>query len=173
MTTIEEQEEYDKWMDMKVRSAAYTEADVDIHLWFNLTYANYLVLHRSLLQSMPLDWQRRFVASLDQLQAAYAHLENDNTYDIRVLARDPEYRLQWFDCEECEGSGVITELPGMVEYDCPECKGEGSVEDAEGHRYETPDEVGFKSDPIPHYNRGRTTVHPFGITPEQYLKEIK
>lgn len=27
-----------------------------IHLWFNLTYANYLCLPRSVLQSMPQEW---------------------------------------------------------------------------------------------------------------------
>jgi hypothetical protein len=38
-----------------------------IHMWFNLTYANYLVLNRSVLQSMPDEWQSRFVACLEEL----------------------------------------------------------------------------------------------------------
>ena len=33
-------------------------------------------------------------------------------------------------------------------------------EDAIDHRYETPEEVGFRDDPIPHYNRGRTQLEP-------------
>lgn len=31
----------------------------DVHLWFSLSYAAYLCVNRSLLQSMPLDWQYR------------------------------------------------------------------------------------------------------------------
>ena len=46
-----------------------------IHCWFELTYANYLVLPRSLLQSMPEDWQARFVAMLEELNDAYSHLD--------------------------------------------------------------------------------------------------
>ena len=38
-----------------------------IHLWFNLTYANYLVLPRSILQSAPAEWQKKFVRLLDEL----------------------------------------------------------------------------------------------------------
>lgn len=171
--TLEEREAYDKWMDLKVRSASYTEADVDVHTWFSLTYSNYLVLHRSLLQSMPMDWQRRFVTAVEQLQAAYAHLEMDDSYEVKVLARHTEYTLQYFECDNCDGNGTLQGENWDHEFDCPECKGEGQVEDPEGYRYETPEEVGFKSDSIPHYNRGRTVVHPFGITPEQYLKEIR
>jgi hypothetical protein len=43
---------------------------MDIDLWFGLSYANYQVLHRSILQSMPEDWQERFVAMLEELAEA-------------------------------------------------------------------------------------------------------
>ncbi len=46
-----------------------------IHLWFELTYANYLVLPRAVLQSMPDPWQAKFVALLEEMQAAYGHLD--------------------------------------------------------------------------------------------------
>lgn len=39
----------------------------DIHTWFNLSYANYLTIPRSVLQSMPDEWQRRFVKCLEEL----------------------------------------------------------------------------------------------------------
>ena len=42
--------------------------------WFGLTYANFLVVHRAQLQSMPVEWQQRLVELLEELQAAYAHL---------------------------------------------------------------------------------------------------
>jgi hypothetical protein len=38
-----------------------------IHTWFELTYANYLAIPRSVLQSMPRSWQKKFVALLEQL----------------------------------------------------------------------------------------------------------
>lgn len=79
-----------------------------VHLWFGLTYANYQVLHRTLLQSMPPAWQERFVACLEELQAAFDHLPPAATFMVRA-------------------------------------------KDASGR---------FVTDPIPHYNRGRTFVPP-------------
>jgi len=38
-----------------------------VHLWFGLTYSNYLVLPRSILQSAPIQWQKKFVSLLDEL----------------------------------------------------------------------------------------------------------
>lgn len=49
-----------------------------IHGWFGLSYANYLVMPRSLLQSMPDDWQERFVALLDEWQS---HWGLDSAYE--------------------------------------------------------------------------------------------
>jgi hypothetical protein len=46
-----------------------------VHLWFGLTYASYLTLPRSVLQSMPDEWQERFVAMLRELDEAYGHLD--------------------------------------------------------------------------------------------------
>lgn len=45
-----------------------------IHTWFNLTYANYLVLPRSVLQSMPDEWQTSFVALLEEMEEVYGGL---------------------------------------------------------------------------------------------------
>lgn len=68
---------------------------MDIHTWFNLTYANYLVLPRSVLQSMPEEWQHRFVECLNELDQAFGHLEWPSRYAVSVrrsdgrFARDP------------------------------------------------------------------------------------
>lgn len=48
--------------------------DGPIHEFFGLTYATHLVLPRSVLQSMPLKWQAKLVALLNEL---------DNTIDWR------------------------------------------------------------------------------------------
>lgn len=41
--------------------------DEAVHYFFGLSYANYLVLHRSALQSMPAEWQRKFVDLVEEL----------------------------------------------------------------------------------------------------------
>lgn len=51
-------------------SAKYIEKDEHepIHHMFGLTYSNYLVLQRSLLQAMPLDWQHRFTTLIAEME---------------------------------------------------------------------------------------------------------
>lgn len=60
-----------------------------VHGWFGLTYANYLCLPRAVLQSMPDEWQERFVGCLGELDAAFGHLDWP---DYRVSAIDPVSR---------------------------------------------------------------------------------
>jgi len=38
-----------------------------IHYWFELSYAQYLTIPRSVLQSMPNEWQKVFVKCLEEL----------------------------------------------------------------------------------------------------------
>lgn len=45
--------------------------DGPMHGWFCLTYANYLVLHRSLIQEMPVRWQARLVKLLDEMREEF------------------------------------------------------------------------------------------------------
>jgi hypothetical protein len=117
-----------------------------IHSWFGLSYCNYLVLHRTILQSMPDEWQERFVACLHELDDAAQDLAVPARYNVRVLAREPEW-IYHETCPECEGSFDST--------GCEGCDGSGEVE---CQRKETPEEVGFTFDPIPHYDRGRARV---------------
>ena len=42
--------------------------DDAVHGWFGLTYASYLVMPRSVLQSMPQEWQQRFVQCLREIE---------------------------------------------------------------------------------------------------------
>jgi len=42
-----------------------------IHGWFELSYAQYLTLPRTALQSMPEEWQTRFVACLRELDESF------------------------------------------------------------------------------------------------------
>jgi len=50
----------------------YERTSGPIHQYFGLTYANFLVIHRARLQSMPLEWQQRCTVLLEELQAANA-----------------------------------------------------------------------------------------------------
>jgi hypothetical protein len=58
--------------------------DGPIHGWFGLSYTNYQVLHRTLMQSMPTAWQERMVACLEELAAAYEHIEQPEVFDVQA-----------------------------------------------------------------------------------------
>lgn len=49
-----------------LKSAQGQIVDPPIHGWFGLTYASYFVLPRLAMQEMPLDWQERFIALMDE-----------------------------------------------------------------------------------------------------------
>lgn len=66
-----------------------------IHEWFGLTYANYLCIPRSVLQSMPDEWQERFVGCLREMDEAFRDLEWPASYRVSAIdesgrfVRDP------------------------------------------------------------------------------------
>jgi hypothetical protein len=37
-----------------------------VHMYFELSYCNYLVIPRSILQSMPDDWQKKFIELVEE-----------------------------------------------------------------------------------------------------------
>lgn len=63
---------------------ALEHTELLVHEWFDLSYSNYLVLPRSVMQSMPIEWQRRMVACLQEIGDASVHLED----------MPPAYRVQ-------------------------------------------------------------------------------
>lgn len=42
-----------------------------MHEWFGLSYSSYLVLQRSVIQAMPVEWQHRMVALLEEVEARF------------------------------------------------------------------------------------------------------
>jgi hypothetical protein len=62
-----------------------------VHAWFGLTYANYLVVPRSVLQSMPEDWQHRLTALLGEMQDSFGHLDWPD-YSVRAVGERGRYR---------------------------------------------------------------------------------
>jgi hypothetical protein len=76
----------------------------DVHDWFELTYASYLIVNRALLQEMPAEWQHRFVRCLEEMQATFeyppqgqvhhAHLRDERGRFIYDPLRDYRYPPQ-------------------------------------------------------------------------------
>jgi hypothetical protein len=58
--------------------------DDPIHNWFSLSYAQYLTIPRSVLQSMPQEWQRRFVKCLEQLDETIDWRPDEGTYHVEL-----------------------------------------------------------------------------------------
>lgn len=121
-----------------------------IHRHFGLSYSNYLVLPRTLLQSMPLEWQERAVALLDELAAAFSHVEQPDCYEV-TAAREVTYSD--LTDEQMEQLGV--ERSGDDNEDGP------TFHDSLGDEHDGWESVLLPvADPVPHYNRGRTFIEP-------------
>ncbi len=68
------------------------ETKEHIHGYFNLTYANYLVLPRSILQSMPDEWQEQFVKLLNQIPELFGtEWEPEGGYRVLALNREKKF----------------------------------------------------------------------------------
>jgi len=52
-----------------------------LHNWFELTYAQYLTIPRSILQSMPVEWQRRMDYERGRRRVA---TRNENAEDLKT-----------------------------------------------------------------------------------------
>lgn len=65
--------------------------EMDIHTWFGLTYANYLVLPRTLLQSMPEEWQHRFVFCLREMEDAFWQTAQADRYSVQARGSDGRF----------------------------------------------------------------------------------
>lgn len=141
-----------------------------IHQHFGLSYSTHMVLPRTLLQSMPAQWQAALVHLLDQYESAFQGVEQPPGY--KVEAAD-EFEVSSLDEAQRKETGVIEDWYGGEE---PPSKlgGEALVEwqaehetdgpayyDAEGNELDHDSRVMVRvPDPLPHYNRGRTRIAP-------------
>jgi hypothetical protein len=78
----------------------------DVHEWFELTYAQYLTIPRSVLQSMPDEWQSRFVACLRELDETIDWRPENGTYRVQLCQIDEA----WDEDEGCHVSRWGQEL---------------------------------------------------------------
>lgn len=128
--------------------------DGPVHLWFGLSYSNYQVLHRSLMQSMPVQWQERMVACLEELREAFDHVEQAPDYEVRACDWLAPYDM---DEATMRRVGVTCEAvdPANPDSDWNYYDREGNELDPEIGRVPVP-----CADPTPHYNRGRMFIEP-------------
>ncbi|MFF4777652.1 hypothetical protein ACFY05_32975 [Microtetraspora fusca] len=140
-----------------------------VHAWFGISYSNYLVLPRTLLQSMPDEWQNRFVTCLNQLHDAFNHVEQAECYNVEPATEREvsnlttaelaqtgyTHQVDLCNCYSTESGGKVVHVP-------PTCPHETTYYDPTGNEV-SPDHlvmVPTGRDPIPHYNRGRAFVRP-------------
>jgi hypothetical protein len=133
-----------------------------IHAWFGLTYSNYLVLPRTLLQSMPDQWQAKFVALLEEMQEAFAHVEMAEAYKVEAAT---EHELGELTFRQLSVLG-ISERQAPCSLDHIHGAGYGCdtlyVYDSAAESDMPRDRRVLLPcrDPVPHYNRGRTRIEP-------------
>lgn len=72
-------------------------ADEPIHNWFELSYAQYLTIPRSVLQSMPAEWQSRFVQCLNELNEMIDWKPKEGLYRVTLC----EVEEVWDDDLQC------------------------------------------------------------------------
>ena len=141
-----------------------------VHEWFELTYSNYLVLPRTLLQSMPVDWQQRMVASLDELRAAFEHIPQAEGYKVEAATSHEVSDLDgpqlaqlgitedWYR-GETPPDGLDADM--LKEWEAAHEDPDGPVYYRDGQEVAGDEWVQLPAaDPVPHYNRGRTYIQP-------------
>lgn len=132
--------------------------DGAVHEWFELSYSNYLVLPRTLMQSMPEQWQERMVACLREIEQVYRATPQADGYEVRAGS--------WTYINELDDDGLRRAGVTWTEAPDPE---DSDADDPwmvrtynwRGREVE-PEEYVFVPghDPVPHYNRGRTYLPP-------------
>lgn len=68
----------------KFLTGGYIYSESPIHEYFGLSYASYQVCPRSVLQSMPIKWQRKFVSLLDEIDNKGYICPTEGHYEVMV-----------------------------------------------------------------------------------------
>lgn len=144
--------------------------DGPIHTWFGLSYSNYQVLPRTLMQSMPAEWQERMVGCLDEMAAAFAHVPQAEAYEVIAGEEHIVDEMGWDLLAEAgvteDWYGGEKPPEGLSEDDLHEWKVVHEVAaptyyDKAGREMSPNERVILPAaDPVPHYNRGRTYIEP-------------
>ena len=77
-------------LNLSASSESAFSADA-IHHWFDLSYAQYLTIPRSALQSMPNEWQSEFVALLEELDETIDWRPKEGRYWVQLKDKRGRY----------------------------------------------------------------------------------
>ncbi|MCX4681663.1 hypothetical protein OG413_41415 [Streptomyces sp. NBC_01433] len=149
---------------------AQNPTDGPVHEWFSLSYSNYLVLHRTLMQSMPTDWQYRLRACLEELETAFAHIEQPEAFKVEAATvheilelTTTQKTLLGITEDRFRGTTPPKGLTDdeLREWEAQHEDPDGPVYHQDGSELEPTHRVLVPAgDPIPHYQRGRTYIAP-------------
>lgn len=144
--------------------------DGPVHTWFSLSYTNYQVLPRTLMQSMPIEWQERMVACLEELREAFSHVPQAEVYSVQastehIVREMTESELKQAGIEaDWYGGEVFTKAATtQEEFDEWRAKHETDAPSyyRDGQELDPHERVLLPTfDPVPHYNRGWTFIEP-------------
>jgi len=122
-------------------------SDGPVHSFFGLTYSSYQVVPRVLAQSMPHEWQARFVTLMEEMQTAFAHLGD---IDYEVTPAEDVYASELTE-EQMKLTGITSEWSDEQDREI--------YWDRDGNEIPGYTHVMVPvPDPLPPYNRGRTRV---------------
>lgn len=145
------------------------ESSEPVHEYFELTYAQFIVLPRTVLQSMPTWWQQEFVRLMRKYDEAREGLPQE-MQDVEHRVQAGQWcrpfdlddavltRLGWSYGDEDESDTSQAEGPDQ---DQDEDTSRLTISDPEGQEHSAFDYcvfVPYAQDPIPHYQRGRTRL---------------
>jgi len=143
--------------------------DGPIHRRFSLSYSNYLVLNRTLLQSMPIDWQERFTDCLDQFNAAFEHVQRAEGFEVHAATEHEVGDLtdaqraalgitkQWYDEDEPTDLHGSDLADWREEHELPDAP---VYRDAAGQEIDAGSRVALRcEDPVPHYRHAYIEPH--------------
>jgi hypothetical protein len=155
-------------LDAEREAAAMDGAPPDIHTWFGLSYSNYLVIPRTLLQSMPDAWQRSLTGLLEEIGEAFADVPQAQAYKV---AAAEEHEVSDLTPEQLAAEGItVGDAPCDLYHDHADgvaCLPLRVYTDADGRQMEPWERVLIPvPDPVPPDNRGRTRITAAKPEPE-------
>jgi len=68
----------------KKEEEQYIRHGAAMHDWFELSYAQYLTVPRSIIQEMPTEWQQRFADCLSQLDESFSWRPKEGRYWVKL-----------------------------------------------------------------------------------------
>ncbi|MGW4670119.1 hypothetical protein [Streptomyces sp. NPDC004324] len=138
----------------------HNRMDGPIHGWFSLSYSNYQVLNRTLMQCMPLAWQDRMVACLEEMREAFEGVPQAEGFRVEaatehIVNEMTPIQLDEAGITEDEYDEPVPEDLGpfdLAEWREEHAKPEPTYSDRDGNELDGHQRVLLPAvDPVPHY----------------------